>query len=255
MPVMKYFFMLLFVFFACAVNAQTKDTLTKGQEQLLRLVGGFIKDGMKEVMKENGTPNGMKSLIGTGVKEVLKNTVKKSANALIGDGFNFGNGLQLPSVLQQNKEALLNRGKGELLNNFHQSLKDAAGNALEASIPMFVAQAVDFNVDDLVKFANADSLSITDIFKNANKSALVKIAQPLVKTALKLSGANKQYKKLNKAFKNIVGEKLSLDNENFLSEEIVNRFLGEMKIQEQLLKQNPSSLLDKLKGLINFNDL
>jgi hypothetical protein len=119
---------------------------------------------------------------------------------------------------------------------------------------MFVLQATEFNVDDLVKYANADSLSLTDIFKNANKNALLKIATPLAKSALKLSGANKKYKKMRKAFNKLGGEKLDLDNENFLSEEVVNHFLGEMKVQEQLLKQNPSSLLDKLKGLINFDN-
>jgi hypothetical protein len=184
----------------------------------------------------------------------LKNTVKRSATSLLGNGLNFGNALQLPSILQNNKEALLQKGKGELLNNFHQSLKNAAANALEASIPMFVLQAAEFNVDDLVKYANADSLSLTDIFKNANKNALLKIATPLAKSALKLSGANKEYKKIRKAFNKLGGKKLDLDNENFLSEEVVNHFLGEMKIQEQLLKQNPSSLLDKLKGLINFDN-
>jgi hypothetical protein len=251
---MKYI-LVLFLFVAPALlTAQTKDTLSKGQEQLLRLVGGFIKTQMTDAMKENGTANGMKSLIGNGVKEVLKNTVKRSATSLLGNGLNFGNALQLPSILQNNKEALLQKGKGEILNNFHQSLKDAAANALEASIPMFVLQAAEFNVDDLVKYANADSLSLTDIFKNANKNALLKIAAPLAKSALKLSGANKNYKKLSKAFKSVAGEKLNLDNENLLSEEVVNHFLGEMKVQEQLLKQNPSSLLDKLKGLINFDN-
>lgn len=254
MPFMKYFLILFFMFPTVVINAQTKDTLSPGQEQLLRLVGGFIKAQMTEAMKENGTQNGFKSLIGTGIKEVVKNTVKKSATALLGNGLNFGNALQLPAILQQNKEALLNKGKGELLNNFHQSLKDAASNALEASIPMFALQAAEFNVDDLVKYANADSVSITDIFKNANKNALIKIAQPLAKAALKLSGANKQYKKLSKAFKRVAGEKLSLDNENFLSEEIVNRFIDEMKVQEQVLKQNPASLLDKLKGLIHLDN-
>jgi hypothetical protein len=251
---MKYILVLLLFAAPIVVSAQTKDTLLKGQEQLLRLVGGFIKTQMTGAMKENGTANGMKSLIGNGVKEVLKNTVKRSATSLLGNGLNFGNALQLPSILQNNKEALLQKGKSELLNNFHQSLKDAAANALEASIPMFVLQAAEFNVDDLVKYANADSLSLTDIFKNAHKNALIKIASPLAKSTLKLSGANKKYKKIRKAFNKLGGEKLDLDNEHFLSEEIVNHFLGEMKVQEQLLKQNPSSLLDKLKGLINFDN-
>jgi hypothetical protein len=251
---MKYFVLLLLFTAPLVLPAQTKDTLSKGQEQLLRLVGGFIKTQMTDAMKENGTTNGMKSLIGTGVKEVLKNTIKRTGTSLLGNGLNFGNAIQLPAILQNNKEALLQKGKGELLDNFHRSLKDAAANALEASIPMFVLQAAEFNVDDLVKFANTDSLSLTDIFKNANKNTLLKIAAPLAKSALKLSGANKEYKKLSKAFKSVAGEKLNLDNENFLSEEIVNHFLGEMKVQEQLLKQNPSGLLDKLKGLINFDN-
>ncbi len=247
---MKFFILPLFCFCVLISNAQQKDTLTQQEEKLLRLVSGFIKGSMQDVLKENGTPNGIKSVIGNGVKEVMKNTLQKTATALTGQGLNFGKNILLPNVLEQQKTAIINKGKGELLNNFHQSLKDAAANVLVNSIPVFVAQAVEFNADDIVKYATADSLSVTDIFKNANKNALIKIALPIAKTAIKISGGKRMFNKLKKTYKKTTGSKLNFNSEDFLSEAVTDYFLQEMKLQELLLKQNPFSLLDRLKGLL-----
>jgi hypothetical protein len=251
---MKYFLFFIFNIFFLFAFAQQKDTLSKQQEVLLRLVGGFVKKSMQDVLKENGTPNGIKSVIGNGFKEVIKNTVQKTAGALAGEGLNFGNALLLPDVLQKQKEALFNKGKGELINNFHQSLKIAAGNAFAASLPVFVTQALDFNIDDVIKFANSDTLSVTDIFKNANKNTLVKIAVPLAKNALKLAGGKRMYKKVKKAFKKTTGQKFDFNSEDFIAGAVTDYFFKEMKIQELMLKQNPSSLLERLKGLFKNNE-
>ncbi len=240
---------LIILFFPIALNAQVSDTLSGANEQLLRLVGGFIKTEMQKQLKEDGIGNGVKGLVGSTIKDVLKNTATKSAGELLNLGGNFGNGILLPNIITQNKDALIKKGKGVLIENFQSSLKNAANDALVKSIPMMVAQAVEFNLDSMIKYANADSVSITSIFKNANKNALLKIVKPVAKAAFKVSGSKKQIKKLSKALKSVTDENFALSPENILSEKIVDSFLGEMKNQENMLKKNPATLLDGLMKL------
>jgi hypothetical protein len=76
----------------------------------------------------------------------------------------------------------------------------------------------------------------------------LQIATPFVSNALKTASAGDYYKKLVVAYKNIIGDKLKFNYQDVITEEIVNRFLVEIKTQEALLKQNPSSLLNKLEG-------
>jgi hypothetical protein len=246
---MKKFAILFFIPFYA--QAQVADTLSKTDEQLLRFVGGAIKDQIARQMKENGTANGVKGLIKSSVKDVLSNTLKKTAGNLLNLGSGFGNGMALPDIINLNKEALLKKGKQAVIENFHQSLKNAANEALTNSIPMMVAQAIEFDVDSLVKYANSDSVSITSIFKNANKNALLNIVKPFAKTAFKISGGGKSLKKLNKALGKIAPGSPAIDPENLMSEKIVDSFLSEMQLQEALLKKNPASLLEGLLKLFN----
>lgn len=248
---MKNLFTCFLLSVSVTTYAQNTDTLKKSDEQFLRLAGGLIKGGIKEVMAENGTPNGVKSLLGTGVKQVLTGTLRNTANSLLGSRTGLGELIQLPKVLQQNQAALIQKGKIALLNNFKQSLKDAANEALFNSVPLIIAQTVDFNIEDMIKYANADDVTITDVFKNANKSSLLKLVQPVAKSALKASGYNKKYKKLQKAFKKIDGNKLDIDSESLVSELVVNNFIAEMFIQEKKLKENQTEgVIQLFKGLI-----
>lgn len=236
----------LLVIFFFPLTVQAQDTLSKTDEQLMRLVGGFIKTEMQKQLKEEGIGNGVKGLIGSTVKDVIKSTARKSAGELLNLGNVFGNGISLPNIINQNKEALMKKGKGVVVENFHQSLKDAANDALIKSIPMMVAQAVEFDVDSLIKYANSDSVSITSVFKNANKNALINMVKPVAKTAFKVAGGNKKLRKLNKALRGVTGDDVNIDPENIVSEKIVDSFLAEMKNQEGLLKKNPAGLLDNI---------
>jgi hypothetical protein len=234
-----------------ASSAQNTDTLSAGEQQLLRLAGNAIKNSMQQVMKENGTSKGVKSLVGNTVKEVLRNTAQRSANQLLGNIPLFQNGLSLPGIINQNKDALVRRGKETALNNFRQSLKEAAGTAMMNAVPMMVAQMADFNVEDLVRYANGDSMSLTDVFKNANRNGLVKIVTPVAKNAFKLAGGKKALRKMQKALRKVTGNNdVELNAEAFLSENVVDTFLSTMKEQEAAVKKNPASLLDGILKMI-----
>jgi hypothetical protein len=241
MPVMKYFFLLQLILFSFTITAQKNDSLPKQYQQLQQLITPFFisSKAPKISQKEN---------ISAATTAIINIVVSKSTDVLSGEGFTFGNTLHLPEVLQLVKDSLVSSGNGELLNSFHQSLQKAAASSFEICLPHFTPKAFAFNIDELLKHTNGNWLSLTDLFASAYKNALLQIATPFVSNALKTVSAGDYYKKLVVAYKNIIGDKLKFNYQDAITEEIVNRFLAQIKTQEALLKQNPSSLLNKLEG-------
>lgn len=243
---MKLFAALLFSPMFCLAQTQT-DTLSKQNEQLLRLVSGFIKTEMQKQLKEDGTANGVKGLLGSTIKDVLKNTAQKSANELI--NIDLGSKLSLPNVLLQNKEAISSKGKETLVTKFKESLRYATNDALGKVIPMMVAQAIEFNVDSLVAYAAGGEVGVTGIFKNASRTKLLEMVEPIASQAFQSSYGKRNLKKLGKTLQSITGNELVLNPSDQISLIIVNEFLNNMQGQEQKLKSNPLGALESILNL------
>ena len=244
-------FLLLLVSVNCFGQICNTDSLTEEEKNLLRIVGSLVEDISKKTLAENRTDAGSKTVLGNAAKEILKGTARRSADKILNGGLDIRNGINLPDIIEQKRSEFKKRGKEILLDNFQQSLKEAAQNALRNSILKMAEKAVDFDVEDLVRFAASDTMSITDVFKNAKRSTLVEIAKPVAKSAFKLAGGNKNFKKLKRMYNKLNDEKLDLNNEDLIAAKIADVFLEEMKIQEQQLKSNPLNLLDSLFKLFN----
>ena len=81
------------------------------------------------------------------------------------------------------------------------------------------------------------------------RDRLVAVAKPFAKTAFKLSGGKKLYKKIDKEIKNSTGKKLKLDNEEYLATTAADLFFDYLAKEEKKMKQNPVNILD---GLIDI---
>lgn len=217
---MKKILFSAFLFIAGNAMAQINnpDSLTEEKKNLLRIVGSLVKDISKKALAENRTDAGSKTILGNAAKEILKGTARRSADKILKDGFDIRNGINLPNVLQQKREEFKKKGKEILLDNFQQSLKEAAQNALRNSVLKMAEKTIDFDVEDLVRFAESDTMGITDVFKNAKRSTLVEIAEPVAKSAFKLAGGNKNFKKLKRVYKKLSDEKLDINNEDLIAE-------------------------------------
>jgi uncharacterized membrane protein YheB (UPF0754 family) len=249
---MKKILFLIFVVWIFNASAQTNnpDSLTEEKKNLIRIVGSLVKDFSKKALEEGRTDAGSKTVLGNAAKEILKGTARRSADKILKGGVDIRNGINLPGILEQKRDLFKQNGKEILLDNFQQSLKEAAQNALHNAVLKMAEKAIDFDVEDLVRFAGSDTMAITDVFKNAKRSTLVEVAKPIAKSAFKLAGGNKTFKKLKKAYNKLSDEKLDLNNEDLVAEKITDLFLDEMKAQEQQLKNNPLNLLDTLINII-----
>jgi hypothetical protein len=242
---MKQFVSFLFLlFFSGSVTAQSKDTLSSNEQNLVRIFGVLFKTGIKEAVKSQRTDGNSRTVIGNAAKEVVKITARRSAEQLIKDGISGKNILQLPNMITQNKEALIQKGKGMLLQNFEEAMKEAARNALKNAVWKLVEESLEFDVEDLVRAANNDSLVLTDIFKNLKRNRFIEISKPFTTNAFKIAKGYKKYRKLKKAYEKITGTPLAFNSEIFLTEAITDSFFDEMKRQEQQLRLNPLNVLE-----------
>lgn len=237
-------FFLSLLFFCGYVAAQTKDTLSPNEQNLVRIFGVLFKTGLKEAVKSQRTDGNSKTIIGNAAKEVVKITARRSAEQLLKEGINGKNMMQLPNLINQNKELLIQKGKGMVLQNFEEAMKEAVRNALKNAVWKLAEESLEFDVEDLVRAANNDSLVLTDIFKNLKRNRFIELSKPFATNAFKIANGYKKYRKLKRTYEKVTGTSLSFNSETFLAEAITDSFFNEMKKQEQQLRLNPINVLE-----------
>lgn len=240
----------LFLFFALVLGSNIsicQDSLSKGEKQVIRIFGDLFNEARKKALEDMRT-NGNRSIIGNALKETMGGIANRTKERILSGGVN-NLLINLPNSIDQNKQIFIDRGKANLLSDFKSSLSTAAKNALLNSLVKMVEQVTVLDVNALVDKADDSSLNITDLFKNMQHNKLVAIAKPFAKTAFKLSGGKKLYKKIDKEIKNSKGKKLNLDNEEYLATVATDLFFDYLAKEEKSLKQNPLNILD---GLIDI---
>lgn len=242
---------LLFIGFAGRTQMVSPDSLTEEKKNLVRIVGALVKGITQKALQESRTDVNAKTVLGNAAREILKGTASRTADKILKEGPDIRNRIILPGMLEEKTDLFKQKGKEILLNNFQQSLKDAAQNALRNAVLKMAEKVIDFDVEDLVRFAGNDSMAITDVFKNAKRNTLMDIAKPFAKTAFKVAGGNKNFKKLKKMYYKLSGGKLDINKEEIIAGIVTDFFLEEMKLQEQQLKNNPLNLLDSLFKIFN----
>lgn len=229
-----------------------QDSLSSGEKQLLILLGTVFSEAKHQIIAENRT-NGDKGILGTALKETMRGMALKTKDQILGSG-QPQTLLNLPALLNQNKDILIQHGKGKLLQNFKSSMETAAWNALNNSLFSMVDELTEIDPKSLVQIATAQSVSITDIFYNANKSKLIKVVKPAAITAFKLSGGKKLYKKIEKTIKRSGTSPLNIDNPEYLAEAATEYFFSSLKAQENGIRKNPLKALDNLLDILFKKD-
>jgi hypothetical protein len=248
MIIMKKTWLLIALFLVPSFVTLAQDSLSTGEKQLLILFGSIFSEAKHEIIKDART-NGNKSIIGNALLETMKGLVNKTKDQVIAEG-KTTNWIDLPNVLQQKKSLLISRGKSSLIQNFTSSLKDAAWNALNNSLYTMVDQVTEIKPESLITIATAETVSITDIFYNANKNKMIKAITPIAKTAFKLSGGKKLYKKIDRELKKSGSEALNIDHPEYIATAATEYFFKLIKDQESGIKKDPLKAVDSILDLL-----
>lgn len=246
-PDMNKHFVLLFFFSLTVMIGNTQDSLSKGERQVIRIFGELFNEARKNALEDMRT-NGNRSILGNALRETMGGIANRTKDRIRSNGVD-NLLILLPAAFDQNKQTLINKGKANLLADFKSSLSTAAKNALVNSLVKMAEQVTELDVNALVDKADDTSLNITDLFKSMQYAQLVAVAKPFAKTAFKLSGGKKLYKKIDKEIKNSTGKKLKLDNEEYLATSATDLFFYYLAKEEKNMKQNPVNILD---GLIDI---
>ncbi|MBP7921032.1 MAG: DUF4197 family protein [Saprospiraceae bacterium] len=241
---MKKLLLLFVILGMTGSGIYAQDSLTAGEKQLLVLFGTIFSEAKHKIIEDSRT-NGNKSIMGNALLETMKGLANRTKDQILTSGPD-ASWVNLPDLLQQKKEVLISRGKANLLQNFKSSIEQAAINALNNSLLAMVDQLTEIDPQSLVTVTTAQSVSITDIFYNSNKSKMVNAVKPVAKAAFKLSGGKKLYNKIENEIKKSGGPKLNIDNTEFLATAATEYFFKMLKQEETGIKKNPLRALDSL---------
>lgn len=224
-----------------------QDSLSKGEKQVIKIFGELFNHARKEIFADMRT-NGDRSVLGNALRETMGGIVKRTKTRILNGGLD-NIAVQLPNALDKNKSILINKGKQNLLADFKSSLQEASKNALLNSLAQMAEQVTELDVNTLIDKADDTNLEITDLFKNMQRNKLIYIAKPFAKTAFKLSGGKKLYKKIDKEIKKANGKNLDIRNDEYIATVATDLFFDFLSNEERSIKKNPLNLLE---GLFKF---
>lgn len=247
---MKIIVMLVLVSILQKASAQ-QDTLTAFDKNLVQTLGSFLKSQKNNVLAENGLGGTFSEVLKNGSKQVIKGSARSTITDMLGNT-NGENLLSLPFNLQQNKDLFLQKGKASLLNNFQTNLNNAGKQALQDGMQIFIGNAFEKLVDNLINVAtspagtNTDSLMLaqTKTIKDDYKTNFLPFAQKAMKT---YKMAN-QAKKITKFLRKNNAPNSDVNVEDMLTNGLWEKVNGNVLKNLNGAKQNPLNILRGLFG-------
>ena len=249
-----YFKRFLFLFAALAFSFTTfsqQDTLSGKEMDLLKMVGGLIKNVTGEAFKGNDFKKD--GLLGGTIKNVLKRTTEKSIRQLGVPGGFLNNPraiIQLPDQLKNLENNFQQFGKKQLLDNLLTSMNESASEALSNLAPVIAGKMVDMAIDKIIENANSDDSTFTNAFDRMFRKDLKLEILPLVEKGMKVYRTTKTMRKINKLVKRKKLGSLDFDLNDHVASRTLDGLFGLMKDEELNIRKNPASLLDKLIDMI-----
>jgi hypothetical protein len=230
---------------------KAQDTLSSFDKNLVLTLGNFLKSQKNSVMGENGLGATFSEVLKNGSKQVLKGTAQKTITDMIG-GNNGTDLLQLPFNLKNNKALFLQKGKESMLNNFQTNLNNAGQQALRDGMQIFIGNAFEKLVDNLINVAvspagtNTDSLMLaqTKTIKDDYKTNFLPFAQKAMKT-YKMA---KQAKKISKFLRKNNVPDSEVNVEDMLTNGLWEKVNGNLMQNLKGVTNNPLNLIKGLFG-------
>lgn len=134
-----------------------------------------------------------------GLKEALAQGVNKSITTLgTSNGF-WGNEdvkIPLPKEAQKLAKAVKKLGGDSLVDNFHQTINQAAENAVPHVADTFSEAIRAMSIQDGIAIVKGNDTAATDFFKRTTSDKLTGLIKPLVARATNEAGLTAYYKQL-----------------------------------------------------------
>lgn len=179
-----------------------------------------------------------------GLKEALSIGTEK-AIGILGQQGGYMNDtavkIPVPDGLKSVAKGLRAMGQGKLVDEFEQTVNQAAESAVPETLSIFGDSIKDMSVEDAKGILNGSDTAATDYFRNSSSEKLTSAILPIVQEATRQAGVTSSYKALvgKVGFMGNYVDMDALDLDNYVTSKAMDGLFLKLAEQEQLIRQDP----------------
>ncbi len=210
-----------------AANAQFKDLINKGKDELSKITPGNSSD------------------IGAGLKEALKNGVDKQVTKLTSvDGFykNEAVKILLPDELQKVDKTLRKIGMSSLADEGIKTLNRAAEEAVKESTPIFTNAITSMSFSDAKNILMGNDRSATTYLEKTTTKPLYDKFSPVVKSNMSKVGADKVWSTILTKYNSLpLVSKVNPDINDYVTNKALDGVFKMIAVEEKNIRTDISA--------------
>jgi len=211
--------------------------ITSGCEtlQLVEEVSNLL--GARQELTMDTIIGGLKEALVVGTRNTVAQTGKKGGytdNSLIH--------IPLPQKLQKFGSTLRAVGLGTQVDQFEQTMNEAAENAARTAAPVFVDAIKQMSFTDAKAILNGGNTAATDYFRQRTSGALRTRYSSVVSKHMNSLGAVRKYNDLVSRYNMIpLVPKATFDPEAYVTDQALDGLFTVLATEEQKIRENPAA--------------
>ena len=233
------------------------DVLKKAGEDMIKEKAGISTSSTSSTSSAGSLASITSAEAIRGLKAALDKAVDVSLNQLGAvDGFlkNPAVAIPVPESMQKLDTALQLVGKGDLVDNFVQSMNSAAEKAAPETKDIFLNAIKNMSIDDAKGILKGSDTAATEFFEKNTRGELQKIVMPVIIDATDSVNVTKYYKMLAQAAQVAGYAPGSIDLDQYVADKTLDGVFTVMAEEERKIRKNPvertSEILKKVFGAI-----
>lgn len=188
--------------------------------------------------------------IGKGLKQALRIGITKQVSKLATENGFYENSLvriTLPKELQQVEKFLREIGLGNLADQGIRALNDAAGDAVETAIPIFVDAVENMTFDDAKNILLGGNRAATNYLETHTTDALYNEFKPIIHNSLAKVGADQIWSNLIARYNNMpFTDHVNPNLTDYVTQEALDGVYAMIAVEEKDIRSNISSRTTEL---------
>ena len=233
---------------------------------ILIAITGVSCGELLAVLEESGVPTETgitQEEAANGLKQALEFGVNNGTSFLgKTDGFlkNAAYKILVPEEVRNAEEkirgnVIANALLGDYIDKLITAMNRGAEHAMAEAKPIFVNAIKAMTIQDAISIVMGGEGAATEYLKRTTSAQLQEKFYPVIKNSLDAVGANEPWTKVSSAYNMVMGEDVTTDLNQYVTENAMSALFTEIKKEEDKIRENPiARTTDLLKKVFGYAD-